>query len=69
MDWNRFEERRPDVGGFYLTFDASTKYFAVLHYSVRYQAFNAFDSQKSSKYALQVTHWCTLEAPSKGDAE
>lgn len=64
MNWIKFDEQRPPKSGSYLTFDACANFLSVLHYSKKYDLFNAYDIQPKDKlYPLKVTHWCEIELP------
>lgn len=58
--WKKFPEELPPESGDYLIC-CDGGYIAVIHYSQRHNAWNAFDSQDvPTRFFGDVTHWMPL---------
>lgn len=58
-------EEMPEKSGEYLCLAGPQMEWVVLHYSAKYQLFNAFDQhpeEEARKYAIPVTRWAELPA-------
>ena len=64
--WIPVAERLPNKSGYYVVIDG--EYTSVLHYSSRYELFNAFDDldpEIVERCAIMPTHWMPLPEPPK----
>lgn len=71
--WISVKDRLPDVEGFYLTYTPDGNWSGVLHYSVKYQAFNTYDTLTPEEAQVvkltDITHWMPLPEPPKEDED
>ena len=68
--WIPVAERLPNKSGCYVVIDK--KYTSVLHYSSRYELFNAFDDLDQEfveRCAIMPTHWMPLPEPPKEEKD
>ena len=61
VEWFDIQEKRPDMFGHYLTYDADNDSYLVLSYSPEYASFGIYDTK--------VTHWTYLPNRPKKESE
>lgn len=70
-EWVSVKDRLPEKSGRYLVYykyhifdDIYGEYFAVVYYSAKHEAFNAYDNLDSAEGAIDdFTHWAFLPEP------
>ena len=60
------KEKLPEKSGYYLCF-GGCNYWASLPYSVKHKAFNVYDADEDTKYALRPDYWAELPDIPKED--